>query len=177
MKKKRRKGHPKTPEHRIRISEAMRRSWRERRRHICYGGSITGLAPEVAAGWRRAVRKTLEAHGVVFLDPLRRDEGHEPGKPIGHATMSAEKATEVCAADLHDIDLSTVVLLNLAAGTVSIGSHTEAGYAMARRKPLVIVASEEVRTHPFVQGIGAQVFATLDEAIAHIVQTYGREST
>jgi nucleoside 2-deoxyribosyltransferase len=68
--------------------------------------------------------------------------------------------------DLHLIDLSDIVIANLLpldTGYRGAGSLIEIGYAIAKKKLILMVASETIRKHPFISFGADGVFGSFEE--------------
>lgn len=73
--------------------------------------------------------------------------------------------------DLHLIDISDIVVANLTAldtGYRGTGSLIEIGYAIAKKKLILMVASEEIRKHPFLSFGADGVFGSMEELDGYI---------
>jgi nucleoside 2-deoxyribosyltransferase len=68
--------------------------------------------------------------------------------------------------DLHLIDMSDIIIANLLpldTGYRGAGSLIEIGYAIAKKKLILMVASEQTRKHPFISFGADGVFGSFEE--------------
>lgn len=73
--------------------------------------------------------------------------------------------------DLHLIDLSDVVLANLLpldTGYRGTGSLIEIGYAIAKKKLILMIVSEGIRKHPFLSFGADGVFGSMEELNGYV---------
>lgn len=152
--------------------------------HTVYlAGPIAGLGYADAVDWREAVKRDLEATGIIRgLSPMRakeylanveRDVGFSATcEEYGHLSpLSGPRG--IMTRDHFDATRCDVLLVNLlGAKKVSIGTVMEIAWAWAKKTPVVVAIEPDgsnVHEHCMVtEAIGMRC-ATLDEAV-HVVK-------
>lgn len=144
---------------------------------VYLSGPITGLTYKDARyGWRAEFEAMLEP-GITVLSPMRH-EGHlaemkaVPIEPDNLPTHLFSHPKMIVTKDFLDIDLCTIMVANfLEASKVSQGTLIELGYAFAKAKTIITVASgvdavsvDKLHNTPFLGVISSVVVPTLKDA-------------
>lgn len=135
---------------------------------VYLAGPITGLSWGESTDWRDQAAASLAAHHIRGVSPLRRKDYLKNESAIaadypGHV-MSGQRG--IMTRDHFDVMHCDLVLANLTADKVSVGTVMEIAWAFAYKKPVVAVMPEGcVHDHPMVrEAVGFRV-GTVAEAV------------
>jgi hypothetical protein len=123
---------------------------------IYLAGAINGCTDEECKDWREYVKSQVgEQH---TLDPMRRD----------YRGREMDCVDEIVEGDKWDIMSSSHILVHF--DKPSVGTSMEVLYAWERRKPVIVVASKEIKLSPWLVYHSEKVFHSFKEALEYIQQ-------
>lgn len=136
-------------------------------RGVYLAGAINGVTPEFAAGWRQKAGDILRRAGYTVYDPTA-------GKDLEHpaANTALYNPAEIVEGDLGDIEKSRIILVEASRDDVPYwGTAMEIRYAYELGKTIIVWGP----TAPsyWLQYHATEIFETLDEALAFILNTFG----
>lgn len=119
--------------------------------------------------WRQKFSAALEKIGVASLDPTRRP-------PFTSKSPTSEWSRELVEADLKDIDLSDLLVVNLQGlGTYKAwGTICELAHAYYLDIPAIVVVDPGM-AHPFVDTYATHKTTCLDVALDMALEHYGTQ--
>lgn len=143
------------------------------RLRVFLSGRIDGVDLDEAAGWRQTATLRLAEHGFDVYDPTRVMREHTDYHPIPN---------EVFTNDRWNLARSDVLLVNLRLPETlrsrDIPFFTIGEMFLAHQAGLpVIVFGSPLAGRPAHDAIVTRGFATLDDALAYIVNTYRGQLT
>lgn len=135
---------------------------------VYLAGPIKGLTFEDATAWRRIAAGQLNQKGIHTIDPVERELRKHQGA-LGcsaDGVMSGQRA--IVVKDRDHIRRADAMLVNLlGAGSVSIGTMIEFGWADAKRIPIVtIIEAGNPHDHSFVRELSGWVVSTIEDGVA-----------
>lgn len=130
---------------------------------VYLSGGIFPDNAEATDAWRQHAARYFNAAAISVLDPCR-----------GKATYRYEHHTpnEIVLRDLRDIDKADLLFVNFVnvPDKLFTGTQMEILYAWLKRKPVVIVTTDErITHHPWIQALSVRIFSNLDEALDYTV--------
>jgi nucleoside 2-deoxyribosyltransferase len=133
--------------------------------YLC--GPMAGCTDDEAGEWRNAATEHLNSFGITTLDPMDRDYrdrdyGDDPESVLPNLVEE----------DKIDIEMSDVVLVNYT--QPSTGTAMEIILAWMRYKRVIVVNPLGLQLSPWVYYHSHEVYDSMHEAYAHIVEFNNR---
>lgn len=116
---------------------------------VYLAGGIAYNSFDEATQWRKQATEYLGQHGILTRDPMRGKHQEKWQDGDANHDHPGFDTHDIFTRDTKDIIDSDALLVNLST-VKSVGTPFEMGFAYALRKPLFVVTTAELKTHPFV---------------------------
>lgn len=132
---------------------------------VYLAGSIEGLTPDEACGWRKKTKRYLD--GIDIYDPTNHIAAYLKNEIITAGKVRQDG--KIFAQDLYHLRGSDVMLIRF--NRPSIGTLIELGMAYMTGIITIIAfdVTEELKNHPFTRGTVSVFCEDLEEALDYIV--------
>jgi len=136
---------------------------------VYLSGRINGLTYEQAREFRYKAILLLSNVGIQCLDPMRGKkilEGTTITDTMSSLSERKIEMQEIIARDLDDIDRSDAIIVQTG-DEPSWGTGMEAGYALAKRKPIFVISQKEERCG-WLHFNAVKVYPTIEQLVEYI---------
>lgn len=144
--------------------------------NVYLAGPLTGATLDDACSWRQNVTERLEESGFKVFTPLKGDVYLNKTGMISDRIHPGKYF--IYQRDKFYCRESGIILANfLGAKDVSIGTVCEIAWSdILDHYCVVVMENDNIHSHAFIQNAAGFITDDLDDAVFHIIDTFGKKS-